>query len=173
MAIQNNDFFVVIGGPADFVGASEFSSTRGTVIGGGAVDENQALLENSIMVYNALGRSVVAHTVSVNDNVQFTTSSASYVDACECPARVGDDRQAISVEVDATGQCKVFVHESSSGTELDNDELSDSADTRKVQTGSLSWSTTTSVYFVVQIKKTGSNDAEFYGARFLEDKTSL
>ena len=173
MAIQNNDFFIVLGGPGDFVGASEFSSTRGTVIGGGAIDEHQALLENSIMVYSALNRAVVAATVSVNDNAQFTTSSASYVDACECPARVGDDRQSISVEVDATGQCKVFVYESSSDTELDNDELSDSVDTRKIQTGSLTWSTTTAVYFRVQIKKTGASDAEFYGARFLEDKTTL
>lgn len=175
MAIQNNNFFTVLVSTSDLTGAAEISSSRETnVIGGGSVDEQTALLENSITVYTAVNRCVLFHAASVNDEELFSTTSTSYTEALQAPSIVGQDRQSTTVSVESTGRCKIFVYETSSATELANHEFSDFADTRKVETEtSLTWSTTTDVYFKLMIKKTGSNPAKLYSVRVLENKTSV
>ena len=61
MAIQNNLFFRVLIDPLDSTGASEISNAdRVNIIGGGAVDEQQIVLENSNHCYSTTNRRVIS-----------------------------------------------------------------------------------------------------------------
>lgn len=180
MAINNNGYFRVIVSETDGTGASEISTADGTsVIGGGAVHEQEILLENSTHAYTAGNRAAVLEVAALGDTVTpdtiATTSSASYTEILHSACTVGQDRQSLTVHVEYTGRVQVSVTTRAGGA-LDSDETSDSPTTHTTDVIGLSWTSgETDVLIKVELKKTdaGSQDGELYSVRVLEDLTSL
>lgn len=180
MAINNNGYFRVIVSETDGTGASEISTADGTsVIGGGAVHEQEILLENATHAYTAGNRAAVLELAALGDTVTpdtiATTSSASYTEILHSACTVGQDRQSLTVHVEYTGRVQVSVTTRAGGA-LDSDETSDSPTTHTTDVIGLSWTSgETDVLIKVELKKTdaGSQDGELYSVRVLEDLTSL
>ena len=180
MAINNNGFFRVIVSETDGTGASEISTADGTsVIGGGAVHEQEILLENATHAYTAGNRAAVLELAALGDTVTpdtiATTSSTSYTEILHSACTVGQDRQSLTVHVEYTGRVQVSVTTRAGGA-LDSDETSDSPTTHTTGVIGLSWTSgETDVLIKVELKKTdaGAQDGELYSVRVLEDLTSL
>ena len=180
MAINNNGYFRVIVSETDGTGASEISTADGTsVIGGGAVHEQEILLENATHAYTAGNRAAVLEVAALGDTVTpdtiATTSSTSYTEILHSACTVGQDRQSLTVHVEYTGRVQVSVTTRAGGA-LDSDETSDSPTTHTTDVIGLSWTSgETDVLIKVELKKTdaGSQDGELYSVRVLEDLTSL
>jgi len=180
MAINNNGYFRVIVSETDGTGASEISTADGTsVIGGGAVHEQEILLENSTHAYTAGNRAAVLEVAALGDTATqdtiATTSSTSYTEILHSACTVGQDRQSLTVHVEYTGRVQVSVPTRAGGA-LDSDETSDSPTTHNTGVIGLSWTSgETDVLIKVELKKTdaGAQDGELYSVRVLEDLTSL
>lgn len=180
MAINNNGYFRVIVSETDGTGASEISTADGTsVIGGGAVHEQEILLENATHAYTAGNRAAVlesaAHGDGATQNKIATTSSGVYVHILHAACTVGKDRQSLTAHVEYVGRARVRIT-TRAGVQLAVGITSDSPTTHTTDTIALSWTSgETDVLVRVDLKKTdaGSQDGELYSVRVLEDTTSL
>ena len=183
MAIQNNTFFRVLIDPLDSTGASEISTAdRVNIIGGGAVDEQQIVLENSNHCYSTVNRRVITQQWSLgavtsdtlNNFLAKETGTASYVTVIETPATVGADRQ----EGTAVGQYQGIVEVEAltpALVSLSSQTLTAVA-APAVNDVPLTWSTTTQI--IIRIKLKGKPDPSgadgyLWGFRLLEDQTSI
>jgi hypothetical protein len=183
MAIQNNLFFRVLVDPLDSTGASEISNAdRVNIIGGGAVDEQQIILENSNHCYSTTNRRVITQGWSLgavtsdttNNYLAKETGTAALVTVVETPATVGADRQSVVAVVQYQGQAQVEVL-TPALVSLASQTLTSVA-APAVNNVSLSWSTTQQVIIRIKIAGTTSPSAAdgfLWGFRLLEDQTSI
>ena len=183
MAIQNRTFFRVIGGVADEAGASQISVSDGVnIIGGGAVHEQEILLENSIHVYTTANRRPLLDTWSIgvtSDSTskyvykEATSAVVSFAVALESPALVGVERQSVTWTARYQGRIKVDVRRTDTGASLSAYTGSNQASpTTESQTQT--WSTVQDVYLQISLAPVANTtDAILWGFRALEDQTSL
>ena len=190
MAIQNNLFFRVLVDPLDSTGASEISNAdRVNIIGGGAVDEQQIILENSNHAYSTINRRVITQGWSLGAVTSDTTnnylakvelpsptpgSQPALSTVVETPATVGADRQSVVAVVQYQGQAQVEVL-TPALVSLASQTLTSVA-APAVNNVTLSWSTTQQVIIRIKIAGTTSPSAAdgfLWGYRLLEDQTSL
>ena len=183
MAIQNRTFFRVLGGIADETGASQISVADGVnVIGGGAVHEQEVLLENSNHVYSTVNRRALLDVWSIgviNDSTskyvykQATGAIVSFDIALESPALVGVERQSLTWTARYQGRIKVDVRRTDTGASLSAYTGGNEASpTNESQTQT--WSTVEDVFIRVSLAPIASTtDAILWGFRALEDQTSL
>ena len=183
MAIQNRTYFRVIGGTADETGASEISVSDGVnIIGGGAVHEQEILLENATHVYTTANRRALLDTWShgvVTDSTtiylyQETTSAApTFAVALESPALVGVERQSVTWVARYQGRIKVDVRRTDTGASLSAYTGSNQA-SPTTETQTQTWSSVQDVYIQVSLSPIASTtDAILWGFRALEDQTSI
>jgi hypothetical protein len=168
MAIQNRTFFRVIGGVADEAGASQISVSDGVnIIGGGAVHEQEILLENSIHVYTTANRRQLLDTWSIG----VTSDSTSKYVYKEATAAVVSF--AVALESPALVRIKVDVRRTDTGASLSAYTGSNQASpTTESQTQT--WSTVQDVYLQISLAPVANTtDAILWGFRALEDQTSL
>lgn len=182
MAIQNNLFFRVLIDPLDSTGASEISNAdRVNIIGGGAVDEQQIVLENSNHCYSTTNRRVISQGWSlgaVTSDLLFNylakETGTALVTVLETPATVGSDRQSVVAVLQYQGQAQVEVL-TPALVSLDSQALTSVA-APAVNNVSLSWSTTEQVIIRIKIAGTTSPsaaDGYLWGFRILEDQTTI
>jgi hypothetical protein len=183
MAIQNNLYFRVLVDPLDSTGASEISNAdRVNIIGGGAVDEQQIILENSNHCYSTTNRRVITQGWSLgavtsdttNNYLAKETGTAALVTVVETPATVGADRQSVVAVVQYQGQAQVEVL-TPALVSLASQTLTSVA-APAVNNVTLSWSTTQQVIIRIKIAGTTSPSAAdgfLWGYRLLESQTSL
>ena len=183
MAIQNNLFFRVLVDPLDSTGASEISNAdRVNIIGGGAVDEQQIILENSNHAYSTINRRVITQGWSLgavtsdttNNYLAKETGTAALVTVVETPATVGADRQSVVAVVQYQGQAQVEGL-TPALVSLASQTLTSVA-APAVNNVTLSWSTTQQVIIRIKIAGTTSPSAAdgfLWGFRLLEDQTSI
>jgi len=178
MAIVNNTFFRVLISPADSTGASEISNAdRVNIIGGGAVDEQGIILENSNHAYSTINRRVllnvwsgVAPTSSTaGTGAVYKNTSTSFIVGLESPATVGTARQLITAFVHYQGTVKVEVF-TPALVSLDSHTFGASA-AATTASDTLTWSTTTDVVIKVSlagITSPSSADGYLWGVRITE-----
>ena len=183
MAIQNNLFFRVLVDPLDSTGASEISNAdRVNIIGGGAGDEQQIILENSNHCYSTTNRRVITQGWSLgavtsdttNNYLAKETGTAALVTVVETPATVGADRQSVVAVVQYQGQAQVEVL-TPALVSLASQTLTSVA-APAVNNVTLSWSTTQQVIIRIKIAGTiapSAADGFLWGYRLLEDQTSI
>ena len=183
MAIQNRTFFRALGGIADETGASQISVADGVnIIGGGAVHEQEVLLENSNHVYSTVNRralldvwSIGVVTDSTTEYVykEATSAVVSFDIALESPALVGVERQSLTWTARYQGRIKVEVFRTDTGASLSAYTGGDEASpTNESQTQT--WSTVEDVFIRVSLAPiANTTDAILWGFRALEDQTSL
>ena len=183
MTIQNNLFFRVLVDPLDSTGASEISNAdRVNIIGGGAVDEQQIILENSNHCYSTTNRRVITQGWSLgavtsdttNNYLSKETGTAALVTVVETPATVGADRQSVVAVVQYQGQAQVEVL-TPALVSLASQTLTSVA-APAVNNVTLSWSTTQQVIIRIKIAGTispSAADGFLWGYRLLEDQTSI
>lgn len=181
MAINNNTAFSVLVDVADSTGASEISSAgRVNIIGGGAIDEQTILLENSIHCYTTSNRRCLANFWSAGAQNSSTslylykTTNTTLQMVLEWPAVVGADRQSISTHVQYQGNAKLEIL--TPALVVLDDHTYGASTTATVGTATLSWSTTTQVIcrlWVQKITAPSAADGLVWGIRLLEDQTTL
>ena len=193
MTIQNNLFFRVLVDPLDSTGASEISNAdRVNIIGGGAVDEQQIILENSNHCYSTTNRRVITQAWNIGAFISDTSiASRNYLakvdlpsptpgsqpalsTVVETPATVGADRQSVVAVVQYQGQAQVEVL-TPALVSLASQTLTSVA-APAVNNVTLSWSTTQQVIIRIKIAGTispSAADGFLWGYRLLEDQTSI
>ena len=183
MAIQNNTFFRVIGSIADETGASQISVADGVnIIGGGSVDEQQILLENSNHAYSTINRRALLDVWSkgvVTDSTvsyiykEATAAIVSFEVALESPALVGVDRFSVTWVARYQGQIKVDIRRTDTGASLS--AYTGGAETAPVtETQTQTWSGVQDVFIRISMAPVpSSTDAILWGFRALEDQTSI
>ena len=183
MAIQNNTFFRVIGSIADETGASQISVADGVnIIGGGSVDEQQILLENSNHAYSTINRRALLDVWSkgvVTDSTvsyiykEATAAIVSFAIALESPALVGVDRFSVTWVARYQGQVKVDIRRTDTGASLS--AYTGGAETTPVtETQTQTWSGVQDVFIRISMAPVpSSTDAILWGFRALEDQTSI
>lgn len=183
MAIQNRTFFRVIGGIADETGASQISVSDGVnIIGGGAVHEQEILLENATHVYTTANRRQLLDTWSIGVTSDSTTkyvykettaAVVSFAVALESPALVGVERQSVTWTARYQGRIKVDIRRTDTGASLSAYTGSNQA-SPTTETQTQTWSSIQDVYIQVSLAPIASTtDAILWGIRVLEDQTSL
>ena len=183
MAIQNRTFFRVIGGIEDETGASQISVSDGVnVIGGGAVHEQEILLENSIHVYTTANRralldvwshGVVSDSTTIYLYKEATSAAPTFAVALESPALVGQERQSVTWVARYQGRIKVDVIRTDTGASLSAYTGSNQA-SPTTETQTQTWSSVQDVYIQVSLSPiVFITDAILWGFRALEDQTSL
>ena len=183
MAIQNRTFFRVIGGIADETGASQISVSDGVnIIGGGAVHEQEILLENATHVYTTANRRQLLDTWSIGVTSDSTTkyvykettaAVVAFAVALESPALVGVERQSVTWTARYQGRIKVDVRRTDTGASLSAYTGSNEA-SPTTETQTQTWSSSQDVYIQVSLSPIASTtDAILWGIRVLEDQTSL
>lgn len=183
MAIQNNTFFRVIGSIADETGASQISVADGVnIIGGGSVDEQQILLENSNHAYSTINRralldvwskGVVTDSTTAYIYKEATAAIVSFAIALESPALVGVDRFSLTWVARYQGQIKVDVRRTDTGASLS--AYTGGAEIAPVtETQTQTWSGVQDVFIRISMAPVpSSTDAILWGFRALEDQTSI
>jgi len=183
MTIQNNTYFRIIGSVADETGAGQISVADGVnIIGGGAVDEQQILLETSNHVYSTTNRRALLDVWSkgvVTDSTvsyiykQATAAIVTFDIALESPALVGVERQSVTWVARYQGQIKVEVYRTDTGALLSG--YTGGAEIAPVtESQTQTWSTVQDVFIRVSMAPVpSSTDAILWGFRALEDQTSL
>ncbi len=183
MAIQNNTFFRVIGSIADETGASQISVADGVnIIGGGSVDEQQILLENSNHAYSTINRRALLDVWSkgvVTDSTtsyiykEATAAIVSFAIALESPALVGVDRFSLTWMARYQGQIKVDIRRTDTGASLS--AYTGGAEIAPVtETQTQTWSGVQDVFIRISMAPVpSSTDAILWGFRALEDQTSI
>jgi hypothetical protein len=184
--INNNTYFRVLVSTVDSAGASEISNAdRVNVIGGGAIHEQEILLENSIHAYTTTNRRAVlecwaigapsASTTNYLSEILHADHGTSFVEVLEAPATIGADRNSLTAVVNYQGSVKVEVFDTSL-VSLDSVTLTSRA-APFVADGQLSWSTAdTDIIIKVSlaaITSPSSADGYIWGVRILEDQTAL
>ena len=182
MAIQNNTFFRVIGSIADETGASQISVADGVnIIGGGSVDEQQILLENSNHAYSTINRralldvwskGVVGDSTTAYIYKEATSATPTFAIALESPALVGVDRFSFTWVARYQGRIKVVVRRTDTGGNLSAYTGSNQT-TPFTETQTQTWSGVSDVYIQVEMRPTLTVDAILWGFRALEDQTSI
>ena len=183
MAIQNRTYFRVLGGVADETGASQISVSDGVnAIGGGAVDEQQILLENSNHVYSTACRralldvwspGVIGDSTSKYLYQETTAGIVAFAIALESPALVGLDRLSVTWTARYQGRIIVDVRRTDTGASLSAYTGSNQA-TATTETQTQTWSTVRDVFIRVSLAPVASTaDAILWGIRALEDQTSI
>ena len=182
MAINNNTFFRVLVSTVDSAGASEISNAdRVNVIGGGAIHEQEILLENSIHAYTTINRRAVLECWSIGAPSASTTNylaketGTSFVEVLEAPATIGADRSSLTAVVNYQGSVKVEVFDTSL-VSLDSVTLTNRA-AAFVADGQLTWATAdTDIIIKVSlaaITSPSTADGYIWGVRILEDQSAL
>ena len=182
MAIQNNTYFRALIDPLDSSGAAEISNAdRVNIIGGGAVDEQQIILENSNHAYSTINRRVVSQLWSLGAGTSDTLNNylaketgTSLVTVVETVATVGADRQEVVACLQYQGTAEVEIL-TPALVSLDSQGFTNVA-APDVGSVTLSWSTTTQVIVRIKIAAVTSPSAAdgfLWGFRILENQTSL
>lgn len=183
MAIQNNTFFRVTGSVADETGASQISVADGVnIIGGGSVDEQQILLENSNHVYSTINRRALLDVWSpgvIGDSTtqylykEATAPTVTFDIALESPALVGVDRFSVTWVARYQGQIKVDIRRTDTGASLS--AYTGGAEIAPItETQTQTWSGVQDVFIRVSMAPVPvSTDAILWGFRALEDQTSI
>ena len=183
MAIQNPAYLRVIGGVLDETGASQISVSDGTnIIGGGAVDEQQIILENGNHAYSTINRRAIFDDWSpgavTSDTASYlykeaTSGAVSYGGAIKGPATVGADRQSVTFVCHYQGRLRFSILNASTGATLASYTGSDQT-SPTVESQQLTWSTTTDVVVLIELQPVvTTTDAILWGARVLEDQYSI
>ena len=180
MAIVNNTYFRVLIDPSDSTGVAEISNAdRVNIIGGGAVDEQAILLENSNHVYSTTNRRALLNLWSLGAPSSSATSlyentSTALIVGLEMSATVGPDRQALTAYVHYKGSVKVEVL--TPALVLLDDHTFTSSATATADSATLTWSTTTDIViriWLAGITSPSAADGFLWGVRLLENQTTI
>lgn len=181
MAINNNTAFSVLVDVADSTGASEISSAaRVNAIGGGAIDEQTILLENSIHCYTTSCRRAHVNwwasgaASSSSSSALFNTNQTALQLVAQWPATIGADRQALTALVHYQGNVKIDVL-TPAAVVLDSHTFGAQA-SAAVVSAALAWSTNTDVLirlYAQRITAPSAADGIVWGFRILEDQTTI
>ena len=183
MAIVNSTYFRVLIDPSDSSGAAEISNAdRVNIIGGGAVDEQQIILENANHAYSTVNRRVISQAWSLGaltSDILYNflgkeTGTASLVTILEMPATVGEDRQEIAVDLQYQGQATVEVLTPALVSLHSVAYTAQASPT--LSRATLTWSTTTDV--IIRVKIAGkpapsAADGFLWGVRLMENQTTI
>lgn len=178
MAVISNSYFRILNSTEDPTGSTEIAiGAELGVIGGGQVDEQGAILENTNHLWASLNLATVFGAQSFGSGASqsplCTESATTYQEQISTRCTVGEDRNLDAV-VDYIGQVQVIAY-TTGGAILDSLTTSSSPTAQALESGALDVSGETEILIKVFLKKTdtGSQDGELYGVRCRETATTL
>jgi len=180
MAITTPAYFRVLGSD-DALGQSEIAPSRS--IGGGAVDESLALLDNATWVYAAHGRRILSEVTYYGaDTPQAaiaTETGTSYVVYLDLAADLGEGRQGMTVSLDigytgtGSGDVRVSVYRRDTGVLLGTPATGTTTLAQEQIDLGVTGVTVREVYVQIELKITTDGTVTLWGARLLEDAATL
>jgi hypothetical protein len=182
MAIQNNTYFRIIGTIGDPTGATQISVVDGANTIGGAVNEQEVVLEDSNHIYSTTNRRAILDAWSIgapsSSTSKFlykeaTAAVVSFDVALEAPATVGTDRRSVAFVAQYQGRLKVEILRADTGASVAS--YTGSNETSPItEAQTLTWATHTDVVVRVSLAPVASTtDAILWGIRALEAQTSI